>query len=55
MADYPAKPPELIVPGGAPPLSLLHSHEVSHPDEEADREYREAEEGDDLLRARISE
>src|ERR1700730_4106194 len=55
MGDYPAKPPELIVPGGAAPLSLLHSREVSHPDEEADGEYREAEEGDDLLRARIGE
>jgi hypothetical protein len=55
MADYPAKPPELIVPGGAAPLSLLHSHEVSHPDEEADREYREADENYDLLRACIGE
>src|SRR3984893_6410014 len=55
MADYPAKPPELIVPGGAAPLSLLHSREVSHPDEEADGEYREAEEGDALPRARIGE
>src|SRR6266478_1546676 len=36
-------------------LSLLHSHKVGYPDEEADREYREAEEGDDLLRARIGE
>jgi hypothetical protein len=55
MADYPAKPPELIVPGGAAPLSLLHSHEVSQPDEEADRKYREAEESDGLLWARVGE